>query len=237
MENANDILNETAHRRYALPAKPWQHYQEWHGNIMLHWKVSCDEIKSKIPNGVELDLFEGQAWVSLIAFSVCDLRTEIIPPLSFISDFHEINLRTYVIKDGKPGIYFFSIEAEKRLPVVLAKVFMGLPYKKSAILRNNGRYLNNGSGTCLDISYKAGPSLPHKTLLDIWLTERHCLYDERSGKLFRIDIHHKEWPLRYVNVAINKLIYPFCVRHPDLVHYADKISVLVWAHQFLDSDP
>lgn len=98
MENPDEILANISHRQYPLPNKPWKHYLEWLGNIILHWQVPVEELSNMIPKGLELDLFQGQVRVSFIAFSICNIRTENIPPVSFLSDFHEINLRTYVIK-------------------------------------------------------------------------------------------------------------------------------------------
>lgn len=234
MDNDREILKETAHRKYPVPKGSWQHYQEWHGNIMLHWEIPFEMIQSFIPEGLELDIFKGEAWVSIIAFSVKNIRTKRIPPVSFLSDFHEVNLRTYVIKNGKPGIYFLSIEAQKWLPAFMARTFINLPYQKSHIFRKQNNYLNvNDNGRYLDMNYIEGDIIQPKTSLDMWLTERHCLYEQHKNKLFRIDIHHKEWNLCQVQVSINHINYPLCNETPNLVHFSPKISVLVWDREDL----
>lgn len=234
MDNDREILKVTAHRKYPVPKGLWQHYQEWHRNIMLHWQIPSEMIKSFIPEGLELDIFKGEAWVSIIAFSVKNIRTKRIPPVSFLSDFHEVNLRTYVIKDGKPGVYFLSIEAQKWLPAFLARTIINLPYQKSHIFRKQNNYLNvNDNGRYLDMNYTVGDIIQSKSSLDVWLTERHCLYEQYKGKLFRIDIHHKEWNLYQVQVFINHINYPLCDETPNLVHFSPMISVLVWNREDL----
>jgi uncharacterized protein YqjF (DUF2071 family) len=112
MDKTESILQSTSHRQYPLPEKPWKQYQEWHRNLMLHWKIESSLIKGLLPDGLKLDNYEDGAWISIIAFTVKKLHPRFFPPMSFFSDFHEVNLRTYVIRDGIPGIYFFSIEAQ-----------------------------------------------------------------------------------------------------------------------------
>lgn len=232
MEFKRDILNVTHHRQYPLPAGPWQHYQEWHGNIMLHFKADAQVLSKHIPDGLTLDDYKGSAYVSLIAFSVRKLSPRLLPSLPFLSNFHEVNLRTYVIRDGKPGIYFLSIEAEKLLPSLLARLIMGLPYKKTLIKRRENYYFVRGKTTGFEASYiKTG--LIDKDGLDYWLTERHCLYEEQAGKLFRLNIHHKPWKLQHASINIAKLDYPYCGTTPVRTHYCEKIRVLLWKKQFI----
>lgn len=235
MRKYKSILQQVQYRQYPLPDEPWLHYQEWYNNIMLHWKIDKDTINQYIPQGIELDLFEGDAYVSIIAFSVKKLRPRFLPPFPYLSNFHEVNLRTYVIRDGKPGIYFLSIEAEKLLPALFARFFIGLPYKKSLLKRESNYYFaQSNAGTQLELSYSSGELIIEKSELDLWLTERYCLYEQTKGKLFRIDIHHKPWILSDPLINIQKLQYPFCQGNPVYVHYSHKIEVLFWKRIFLD---
>ncbi|HYD92614.1 MAG TPA: DUF2071 domain-containing protein [Flavobacterium sp.] len=232
MASKRDILNVTHHRQYPLPAGAWQHYQEWHGSIMLHWKTDTDVLSKHIPDGLVLDNYNGSAYVSLVAFSVCKLRPRLLPPLPLLSNFHEVNLRTYVIRDRKPGIYFLSLEAQKLFPALFARLMTGLPYKKSVIKRDGNHYLAQGMETALEVSYtKKG--LLDKDDLDYWLTERHCLYEKQANELYRLDIHHKPWKLEHVDLDIKKLHYPYCEGEPIRTHYSDKIRVLLWGKEFL----
>src|SRR5690606_29458642 len=106
-----DILKQTDHRSTEIPQTPYSFYQEWNRALFFHWKVDAESLLPFIPEGLEIDLFNNAAYISLVAFTMEEIRPKGFPALSFISNFNEINLRTYVIKDGKPGVYFLNIEA------------------------------------------------------------------------------------------------------------------------------
>jgi uncharacterized protein YqjF (DUF2071 family) len=99
------ILKLNDHRPYPMPRRPWKYYQEWHDVLFAHWKVPLKPLRELVPQGLDIDLFEGEAWVSLVAFEVKKLRPHFIPSFPPISDFLEINMRTYVTRHGKSGIY------------------------------------------------------------------------------------------------------------------------------------
>ncbi len=192
-----------------------------------------------LPSNLTIDTINNQAWVSIVAFSVKKLRPRFLPSFPFISNFHEVNFRTYVIKDGIPGIYFLSIEAHKLLPVILARLFIGLPYIKSDITRTANLYhsINRQAELQLKAIYKPIPALENSNDLNYWLTERHALYQQNGNKLHRIDVHHKPWPLQPMEVNLELSGYPligdriFARPTPDLTHYAEQLEVLVWGRQ------
>src|SRR3954463_8916140 len=106
MNKTDKILADTSHRQYPLPQKKWKYFQEWHNTLFFHWEIPPNLIENYIPEGLELDTINNMAWVSLVAFEVKNMRLRNLPPIPYVSDFQEINIRTYVIKDGIPGIYF-----------------------------------------------------------------------------------------------------------------------------------
>jgi uncharacterized protein YqjF (DUF2071 family) len=232
MNKITDILNTTYHRQYPMPEKPWKQYQQWHENLLMHWEISASEIARFVPKRLAIDMFHDKAWISIIAFSVKKLRMRFLPSFSPVSNFHEVNCRTYVIKDGIPGIYFLSIEAQKLLPVLLARLFIGIPYIKSEITRAPGLYQSRNQKRHLELiaSYTIGPSIALSSELDYWLTERHALYQQNGNRLHRLDIHHKPWPLQQMEVNTQITGYPLDST-PDLVHYAKRVDVLVWGRQ------
>src|SRR5947209_3331320 len=116
-----NVLLDNKHRPFPMPQYPWKYYQEWHDVIFANWKVDVTSLRALIPSALELDLFEVNAWASLVAFTIKHLRPRYIPSLKVLSHFHEVNLRTYVIRNGKPGIYFLSIEAQKLASALMAK--------------------------------------------------------------------------------------------------------------------
>ena len=91
-----EILNSTAHRPWEIPKESWKYYQEWNRAIFLHWEVELSELQKWVPKELEIDLFEGKAWVSVVAFTMEKIRPKNLPPFSLISNFEEINIRTYV---------------------------------------------------------------------------------------------------------------------------------------------
>jgi uncharacterized protein YqjF (DUF2071 family) len=232
------ILSDVTHRPWHLPVGRWRFYQEWNQAIFLHWVVPVSVLESHIPRGLNIDTIDGRAYVSLVAFTMQKIRPRNLPSISLVSEFHEINLRTYINNDGKPGVYFLSIEAEKALAVYVAKKLSGLPYRKSTILRTAQKYisLNGENKSSLDVEFEIGQSLEQKSELDKWLTERYCLYLDVNSKIFRFDIHHKEWPIKKVNLKHLELqyrigTYSLSEKLPELMHYSDGVKVISWGRK------
>src|SRR5688572_28073305 len=116
-----DILAETSHRPFELPAGNWQYYHEWNNALFLHWTIPYDVIRNCVPGALNLDTFNGDAYVSLVPFTMQRIRPRMLPAIGYVSDFDEINLRTYINNDGKAGVYFLSIESGKRLSAFIAR--------------------------------------------------------------------------------------------------------------------
>jgi len=238
MKNPENLLEETGHLYYDLPQKPWKFYQEWHHVQFFHWPVDESVVASLLPDGLIPDVFDGNAWISIVAFRVKGMRLKKMPLPAYLANFEEINLRTYVVHNGLPGIYMLSIETDKLLVALSARLFMGLPYADSEIKRLK-RFLfarNFSKGCSLAVLHyrrKSTADLLTKQERDLWLTEMHCLYQDSGKKLYRYDIHHKEWPLEDGNFKIRDLQYHAGRFHtvsnpPVLQHFCRKIAVLLW---------
>jgi len=225
------IVRPIANRHYPLPEGSWKYYQEWHNVLMLHYLADRSYLTELLPQGVALDTFNGKAWVSLCGFSVKKLRPRFLGSLLCLPSFNEVNLRTYVIRDGLPGIYLLSIEADAALDVLLPRLLLGIPYVKAEVHRGNWYFLaqHQGRGSKLEVEYfPKGATI--KDRLDYWLTERHALYVKSKGKLYRFDIHHKEWKLR--DVKIKGIIENYTsaaafTSRPDRQHFSKKISIVL----------
>lgn len=236
-----EILNYTAHRTWENPNKDWSFYQEWNKALFFHWAIEKEILEKLIPQGVELDTYNGKAWISLVAFTMEKIRPRLLPSFPPISTFHEINLRTYVTKDNKPGVYFLNIEAQKWLSGYLSRKISGLPYQKSKIshnLKNNKLIANfETKGFNLEVDYQIGNLISNKTDLDIFLTERYCLYLELNDELIRYEIHHLPWEVK--ELTYNKLKTNYFLkdidlnRKPDLIRYSEGIQVLAWNQEVL----
>lgn len=235
MGKIENILNQKNHRPYALPMQSWSFYQQWNHVLFFHWAVDAELLRAMLPKNLELDLFEGKAYVSLVPFSMQQIRPKFLPAFKPVSDFHEVNIRTYVTKDGKSGVYFFSLEAEKGFSAYLSRHFSGFPYEKSMIRRSEGKYVSSNAFRkfFLDVEFAIKEKRAEKSEIEKFLTERYSAYVDIGGKLFRYDIHHKEWEIKTVDIQKLHLDYrlpglEFAEKQPDLVHYSDGVEVLTW---------
>lgn len=241
--NASRILNNTSHRPWPLPEAEWKYYQEWNKSLFMHWAVDPEILQPLIPPSTTLDLHNGKAWISIVAFTMQKIRPRNLPFFKPVSDFHEINVRTYVTKDNKPGVYFLNIEAQKILSVFLSRTLSGLPYEKAAIRRSrhNNLHVYSSSNTrkhfALHATYDVAESSSEKSALDLFLTERYCLYVPLRQQLYRYNIHHAAWPLQHV--TIHKLTLQYQVgalsvnthTPPQLSHYSEGVKVVAWSKE------
>lgn len=123
-----DILADVRHREWPVPGDPWILKQAWNDLLFAHWPVARDRLREFVPSFLELDTFDNEAWLSVTPFRLSDLSPRGIPALPFMSSFHEINVRTYVVYEGIPGIYFFSLDANSAMAVGGASSLFHLPY-------------------------------------------------------------------------------------------------------------
>lgn len=230
-----EILQLTAHRPWPMPAKSWQYYQEWNNAVFLHWPVKTNDLRKFVPERLEIDLFEGQAWISLVAFTMEQIRPKLLPAFPPISNFHEINIRTYVKAGGKTGVYFLSIEGGKALACFVAKTLSGLPYRYSKIDRTDSNYQskNDVFSDRLSLEYEIKDSHIQKSALDKWLTERYSLFQEtKNGNLYIFEIQHAEWEVNEVELKQLEVHYPrfhpFLDGEPKLAHYSKGVEVVAW---------
>lgn len=229
-----EILKHTEHRPWELPKENWKYYQEWNNAIFLHWKAELSELKKFVPKELEIDLFENSPWVSLVAFTMEKIRPKNLPSFPPISDFDEINVRTYVKFKNKPGVYFLSIEGGKLASCKIAKGISELPYRFSEIKRENGSYksTNKEFNDKLDIMFKTGKTISEKSKLDKWLTERYALFQNADNSINEFDIHHLEWPTKELELSRLELDYPrfknLMNGKPNRTHYSNGVQVIAW---------
>ncbi len=224
-------------------------YQKWRSLLFLHWTLPPETIRPLLPKGLELDLYHGEAYVGLVLFTMRDVRPAGLPAISWVSNFHETNVRTYVHAGGRdPGVWFFSLEAANRLAVVLARSLFGLPYHFARMRLSVDR-------DCPDfLSYQStrlwpGP-LPATSAVearisstkpapvtvgtrDHFLIERYLLYTTRRGRLIRGQVHHQPYPVQPAEVlgcdesliAATGLTRP---ETPPLTHYSPGVDVKIF---------
>lgn len=117
------------HLPFAMPSRPFLLSQEWRNLTFMHWEVSVEKLQPHIPDGLEIDLFDGKAYVGTIPFMMKNVRPRLLPALPGISTFPEFNVRTYVKKNGKAGVLFLTLDAQSRVTCFHAPRKYGLPYR------------------------------------------------------------------------------------------------------------
>lgn len=220
--------------------------QRWSDLLFVHWPVPVDAVRPLVPASLPIDTFDGSAWISIASFYLSHLRPRFAPALPWISEFPELNVRTYTSLGEKPGVYFFSLDAGSTLAVETARALYHLPYMRAVMRTERGqdgfvhyecrRTDPRGKPAQFRADYRpTGPiSQSAPGTLDYWLTERYCLYavDSRS-RVYRADIHHRRWPLQPVEAKIEVntmaaaagLTIAGAVRRPA---FAASIDVVVW---------
>ncbi|MGC9665128.1 YqjF family protein [Planosporangium sp. 12N6] len=181
--------------------------QHWRLMTFIHWRYPVTAVRRLLPAGLELDTYDGDAWVGLIPFRMQGVRPPAAPALPYLSSFPETNVRTYVRgPEGGRGIFFLTVEAA-RLPAVLtARLSLGLPYAWSAadvevgerhVTYRGRRRWPGPTGAGYEARVRMGPAIPEEDLgpLDHFLTARYRLYTVFAGRLVAVDAEHPPWPL------------------------------------------
>jgi uncharacterized protein YqjF (DUF2071 family) len=209
------LLDEIAHRPWPLPSAPWVMAQVWHDLLFMHWPVPVDRLRERVPAPLELDTFEGRAWLGIVPFRMTGVRLRWTPALPGLSAFPELNVRTYVRSGDRPGVWFFSLDAADAFAVAAARAWFLLPYywarmsctpDGEAIRYTHERRHPGAPPARLEGRYApAGPVFrAARGTLAHWLTERYCLYAGRSGRILRADIHHAPWPLQPATASFER---------------------------------
>lgn len=229
-----EIIKHTDHREWPLSEMPWKFYQEWNRTIFLHWQVSAEALREHVPKALEIDLFDNSAWVSLVAFTMERSRFRNLIAFPPISNFHEINIRTYVKLNGKPGVYFLSIEGGKRISCKVARKFSELPYRYSSMKRAAEKYQSSNAvrGDQLTLRFTPGKDILEKDALTKWLTERYALFQDAGQSINAFDIHHLEWPLQEIDIDKLAVEYPRYAKminnSPYSAQYSPGVQVVAW---------
>jgi uncharacterized protein len=212
--------------------------QSWDDLLFLHYRVPVDELRPHVPDGLEVDSHSGSGWLGLTPFAINGLRPRGVPPLPFVSSFLELNVRTYVTRGDRPGIWFFSLDASSRLAVEAARLLYRLPYfhARISLSREQGRTVYEcarGHGKAFSASYRSAGAVfrSQPGSLEHFLTERYCLYAEDGGRVYRAEIHHRPWPLQpaEAEIALNTMApVPLDTAEEPLLHYSRRQDVVLW---------
>lgn len=210
----------------------------WRELLFAHWPVDPDLLRPLLPVGLQLDIAEGQAWVSIVPFRMTGVGPRFLPGHSF----PELNVRTYVRHHGRAGVWFFSLDAASRLAVRTARRFFYLNYCDALMdVRRDGEWIDYRSQRVheglspafLDMRYRPTGDARRapEGSLDHWLTERYSLYSaNEQGRVYRGDIRHEPWLLQpaeaewRTNAMTGGLGFTLD-GPPALLSYAEKLKV------------
>jgi len=227
--------------------------QRWHEVLFLHWALEPAVVRRRVPAALELDTHEGRAWIGVVPFRMSGVRLRGLPPVPGASAFPELNVRTYVAVDGRPGVYFFSLDAASPLAVAVARRWFGLPYYRASmdcrvdrplaedgdpVVRYRSRRTHRGSAPA-ELVTEYGPRGPAAEAapgtLEHFLTARYCLYTvDALGRIRRGVVDHAPWRLQpaWADVRENTMTTPLGIALPDeepTALYARETAVRVWA--------
>jgi hypothetical protein len=232
------------HIPFAMPEKRCALHQNWKKLTFLHWEIDPEVLRKHLPTGLELDLFEGKAYVGCIPFVMEKVRPHLLPWVPGISTFGETNIRTYVTKNGVPGVFFLTLEAQSRITCFYANRRYGLTYRHAKVKvsgdieqsyhwsskRTKGGYHLQGSSKSVGEARQA-----KENTLEYFLFERYSLYTERKGILHRGYTHHDKWWYYDGQAQINSntLVEPYDLaikdpKPPDHIHISQGVEVVTW---------
>jgi uncharacterized protein len=214
--------------------------QSWHDVSFLHWRYDPAVVRTLVPRGVELDLYDGAAWIGLVPFYITGLTLPFAPAIPYLSNFPETNVRTYATdRTGGRGVWFFSLDAARLLAVLGARAGYALPYFWSSMRVScdgkTARYSSerlHGPKASSDVEVSIGERIPAPNELESFLTMRFRLYAERAGRIWKADIEHQPWPLQRATVSglRDGLVQAAGLPAPAgeaLTHYAKRVDVRV----------
>jgi len=226
--------------------------QRWHDLLFAHCPMPAADLRALVPPSLEIHLYENQAWLGVVPFRMSGVRLRASPALPWLSAFPELNVRTYVIKDGKPGVWFFSLDAANPIAVAIARAWFSLPYfrarmscttRDGEILYRSERTHRGAPPACLECTYRpvGSPFEPQPGTLEHFLTERYCLYAADSrGQLSRGEIQHPPWSLQLAEAEIisNNMAQAAGITLPSakpLLHFSELQQMVAWSPKRLSS--
>jgi hypothetical protein len=254
---AGSLLYSVEHRPWLPPDAQWLLSQSWDDLLFAHFAMDPRTVRRLVPDSLTLDLYDGAAWLTISPCRTSHLRPSGVPPLPGFSFFSQLTLRTYVTMQGKPGLFYLSVDVANLSAVWFARMFFRMQYWHAAIqisgatmqARNPGddRRIHFRSSRLhgpaavdgpakFDVIYspEGDPRRVERDSLDEFLTERYCAYSWSRRKYYRTELHHQPWLLQRTGVEIraNSIADPFGLTlppRPDVCHFSRSLKMLVWA--------
>ncbi|MBY0457666.1 MAG: DUF2071 domain-containing protein [Gemmataceae bacterium] len=241
-------LTRLDHRPWPIPHGRWTWRQRWCDLLFAHWPVPAAELRRLVPESLTIQEHGGTSWVGVVPFRMEGVMRRPLPDLPWVSAFPELNVRLYVERDGKPGVWFLSLDATNPLAVWAAKRFFHLPYHRARIdvapegggFRYRSRRVR-GPAAAFGATYRKSSEAfePKPGSLEAFLVERYCLYAlSPSGRMYRGEVHHAPWPLHRAEGEIDPT--ELLATHglsvgstPPLLHFSPGVDVVLWPFERL----
>mgnify|MGYP001193431414 CR=1 FL=1 len=231
------------HIPFSMPSKNHSLVQEWRNLTFMHWQVEPEKLLPYIPKGLELDLFQGKAYVGTIPFVMKNVRPRLLPSIPGISTFPEFNIRTYVVRDGIPGVLFLTLDAQSRITCWHAPRKYGLPYRyakckvkiKDISYSWESKRISDGVQLIGECILNGNKREAEKDTLEYFLFERYSLYTEHKEKLHMAYTLHAPWVFQDAEVKIseNTLTDSYNLGvdslNPQYVHASEGVFVQTWS--------
>lgn len=239
----HSAFSRVEHRPWKAPERPWSWRQSWLDLLFVHWPVPKAALRAFVPEELEIQEFEGTSYVGVVPFRMEGVMRRHLPDVPGLSAFPELNVRLYVEAEGKPGVWFLSLDATNALAIWAARRFFHLPYYRAdmalAMSGDKVDYVSERRRSVLRFvgSYRpVGEVFESKPgTLEHFLTERYCLYAKApDGRLLRNEVHHVPWPLQPAEAEIvqNTMLAPYGIDTEStrpVLHFARRIDVVVWS--------
>jgi uncharacterized protein len=220
-------------------------HMRWVDLLFAHWPIDPDAIRRLVPAGLELDTYDGRAYLGIVPFRMENVGLRGLPAPPIVGAFPELNVRTYVRHGGRDGVWFLSLEAASRVAVEGARAFFHLPYflarmesrrEREVVEYRSRRNDPRGPAAALDVRYRpTGPvELAAPGSLEAWLTDRMRVFAvDGDGRIVRTEIAHRPWPLQPASAwirdesmaAAHGLVLP---DEPPHLRYAARLDVVAW---------
>jgi uncharacterized protein YqjF (DUF2071 family) len=235
------VLREISGRPWALPQGRWLFAQTWEDVLFCHWRVPLSALGALVPRPLEIDTFEGSAWVGIIPFRLTGFRVRGLPAAPRLSSFPELNVRTYVTDGKRPGIFFISLDAARDWAVWGARRVYKLPYYRARMSMTKPDWIEFSSERVgagphpRKFSARYRPAGAPQELgpgtLEHFLTERYCLYTTDGVRVLRGDAHHVPWSIQPAEAEIGQNSMapaPIELEGEPLLHYSSRQDALIW---------
>ncbi len=235
-------LKEIKHRPWELPAASWSWRQSWNNLLFVHYRIDVKDIRHLVPPELKIQEFDGSSWIGIVPFKMNKVMLRPLLNLPWFSYFLELNVRLYVEYEGKPGVWFLSLDATNPVVVWAGNQFFYLPYKNAQMetfdKENTTFYKsvrkNSEKSAEFEVQYRKTSDVfyTQPNTLEYFLTERYCFYTQTNKGLYRADVHHAPWPLQLAegHIVQNTLLQELrtCANEEPLLHYSSGVDVVSW---------